>query len=108
LALIQLESHDGLSSFSLQPFCADCVDLNELTERRGTLSTQYRQLYRSRQNRWIGGVCGGLGMYFGIDPTLVRVLFVLGIFVATPFAMLLAYLILLIVVPNEPGFDSAP
>lgn len=66
------------------------------------MSADYRHFYRSRKNRWIGGVCGGLGEYFGIDPTLVRALFVLAMFVATPFAMLLAYLILLIVVPNEP------
>ena len=38
---------------------------------------QTRQLRRSRTNRRIAGVCGGLGAYFGIDPTLIRILFVL-------------------------------
>ena len=59
-----------------------------------------KKLYRSRVDRKIGGVCGGLGEYFGIDPTLVRLLFVLGL----PFVggTLLAYLILMIVIPEEP------
>ncbi len=59
-----------------------------------------KKLYRSRTDRKIGGVCGGLAQYFNIDPTLVRLLFVLGvIFVG---GGLLAYLIMLIVVPEEP------
>ena len=36
------------------------------------MSNQYQKLYRSRENRMLGGVCGGLGEYFDIDPTLVR------------------------------------
>ena len=58
-----------------------------------------KKLYRSRVDRKIAGVCGGLGGYFGIDPTLVRLLFVLGlIFVG---GTLLAYIILAIVIPEE-------
>ncbi len=59
-----------------------------------------KKLYRSRVDRKIGGVCGGLGEYFGIDPTLVRLLFVLGLLFVG--GALLAYLILLIVIPEEP------
>ena len=59
-----------------------------------------KKLYRSRVDRKIGGVCGGLGEYFGIDPTLVRLLFVLGLLGVG--GTLLAYLILLIVIPEEP------
>ena len=63
-------------------------------------NTSSKKLYRSRINRKIAGVCGGLGEYLGIDPTLVRVLFVLGsIFVG---GALLVYLILAIVIPEEP------
>jgi len=62
--------------------------------------TSAKKLYRSRVDRKIVGVCGGLAEYFGIDPTLVRLLFVLGlIFVG---GTLLAYLILAIVIPEEP------
>jgi phage shock protein C len=62
------------------------------------MSEQVKRLYRSRQDRMIGGVCGGLGDYFGIDPTLVRLLFVFGTLMG--FQGLLAYLVLLIVVPE--------
>jgi phage shock protein C len=70
------------------------------------MSAEYRKLYRSRSERMIAGVCGGLGEYFGIDPTLVRVLFiaatVLG-FGAGP----LIYLFMMIVVPSEPQSPTA-
>jgi len=49
----------------------------------------------------LGGVCGGLGEYFDIDPTLVRVLFVFGAFLGIPGALLLIYLVMLILVPQE-------
>lgn len=64
------------------------------------MAGEYRKLYRSRKERMIAGVCGGLGEYFGIDPTLVRLLFVIGTLFGGP--GLLAYLIMLIVVPEEP------
>ena len=41
-----------------------------------------KRLYRSRIDRMIAGVCGGLAKYFDIDPTIVRVLFVVSIFIA--------------------------
>ena len=72
------------------------------------MSEQYKQLFRSRQNRMIGGVCGGLGEYFGIDPTLVRVLFVVGSLLGFAGAFLLGYLVLMIVVPNGPGQAITP
>lgn len=65
------------------------------------MSTQYKKLYRSRENRMLGGVCGGLGEYFDIDPTLVRVLFVFGAFLGIPGALVLIYLVMLIMVPQE-------
>ena len=39
-----------------------------------------KRLYRSNTNRVIGGVCGGIGEYFNIDPVLVRVGFAVAIF----------------------------
>ncbi len=61
---------------------------------------QVRKLYRSRSDRRISGVCGGIAEYFKIDPSLVRLLFVLGLlFVGGTFWV---YLILLIVIPEEP------
>ncbi len=60
-----------------------------------------KRLYRSRDNRMVGGVCAGLGEYIGIDPTVVRVIFVLGSFFGMG-SLALVYLILLLVVPEEP------
>ena len=42
------------------------------------MSNQSKRLYRSRQNRMISGVCGGIGEFFGIDGTIVRLTFVVG------------------------------
>lgn len=58
-----------------------------------------KRLYRSVVNRQLGGVCGGLAEYFNIYPTLVRVLFILGLFLGT--ATFWAYLILWIVIPEQ-------
>jgi phage shock protein C len=59
-----------------------------------------KRLYRSRSDRMIAGVCGGLGHYFGIDPTLVRLAFV--ILALAGMSGGLAYIILWLVVPEEP------
>lgn len=63
-------------------------------------TNQPRRLYRSRTNRSIAGVCGGIGEYFNIDPVLVRLLFI-GFLLAGGSAIL-AYLLMWIVIPNEP------
>lgn len=59
-----------------------------------------KRLYRSTTNKVIGGVCGGLGEYFEIDPVLVRVITVL-LFFATGFGIL-AYIIAWIIIPRRP------
>lgn len=58
-----------------------------------------RRLHRSKKNQMLAGVCGGLGEYFGIDPTVVRLIFVL----ATIFGGygIIAYIILWIILPEE-------
>lgn len=63
-------------------------------------TTPYRKLWRSRTDRKIAGICGGLGHYFAIDPIWIRVLFV--IFFLTGGAALIAYLILWLLIPLEP------
>ena len=60
-----------------------------------------RRLYRSRRERFLGGVAGGLGEYLGVDPTLIRLLFIVGC-VLTGGVALLAYPILWVVVPKTP------
>jgi len=60
-----------------------------------------RRLYRSNTNKMIAGVCGGLGEFLGIDPTLIRLVFVLmGLLGGHG---ILVYLIMWIVVPPAPS-----
>ncbi|MBS3999794.1 MAG: PspC domain-containing protein [Desulfobulbaceae bacterium] len=59
-----------------------------------------KKLYKSRRSKMIGGVAGGLGDYFDIDPVIIRVLFIL-----TAFAWgvsVIAYILLWIVLPENP------
>lgn len=57
-------------------------------------------LRRSRSNRIFGGVCGGLGEFFGIDPVWFRIAFLIA-FLPGGVPGLLPYLIMLIIVPSE-------
>ena len=59
-----------------------------------------KQLYRSRTNRKIAGVCGGLGEYMNLDPTIIRLIWVLLILCAG--TGLLAYLIAALIIPENP------
>lgn len=58
-----------------------------------------KRLYRSRDDRMISGVCAGLADYIDIDPTIVRLLFVLGLFAGG--ATFWAYLVMMLVIPEE-------
>ena len=58
-----------------------------------------KRLYRSRDNRMISGVCAGLAEYVDVDPTIVRLLFVLGLIAGG--ATFWAYLVMMLVVPEE-------
>ena len=68
------------------------------------MSQVNQKLYRSRENRMIGGVCGGLGEFFGIDSTLIRLLFVLLVIFGG--SGLLVYLVMLVIVPETPLSDA--
>lgn len=48
----------------------------------------------------IAGICGGFGEYFGIDPTMVRVIYIIGSVLSIAFPGILIYLILWVVIPN--------
>jgi phage shock protein C len=60
-----------------------------------------KKLTRSLSDRMFAGVCAGLAEYLGMDPTVIRLIFVLLCFVSGP-GILLAYLIMMIIVPEEP------
>jgi phage shock protein C len=57
-----------------------------------------KRLYRSQKDRKIAGVCGGLGEYFDVDPTLVRIIAIVFAFTGTG---VLAYLVAWLVMPEH-------
>lgn len=63
-----------------------------------------RRLYRSSENSQIAGVCGGLGEYLNVDPTLIRLAFLLMFVMGGP--GLLLYIILWVVMPKAPDYDD--
>ena len=65
-----------------------------------------KKLYKSDRDKMIGGVCAGIGEYFDIDPTLVRLGFVA--LCALAGGGLLAYIVALIIIPRAPeGYDPS-
>jgi len=64
------------------------------------MNNDIKTLTRSIADRMVAGVCGGLAKYMGMDPTVVRLIFVLLFFVTGP-GVLLAYFIMMMIVPEE-------
>ncbi|MCU0510623.1 MAG: PspC domain-containing protein [Anaerolineae bacterium] len=60
-----------------------------------------KKLYRSTTDKMLAGVCGGLGQYFGIDATVVRLIFALLVFFGVGSGIIL-YIILALIMPLEP------
>jgi len=60
-----------------------------------------KKLYRSRDDKKIVGVCGGVAKYFGIDPTIVRLIWAITSIFA--FAGIIAYVVCAFVIPEEPA-----
>ena len=61
---------------------------------------EQKKLVRTSDNRMVCGVCGGIGKYFNVDPTLVRLIWVLASF-ARAGSGLLVYIIAAIIIPEE-------
>lgn len=59
-----------------------------------------KKLYRSSSDRWIAGVCGGIAEYFGWDPAVVRLGYVLFSLISASFPGLLIYIILWLIMPK--------
>jgi phage shock protein C len=71
------------------------------------MAEERKRLFRSRSERWLAGVCGGIGDYFNIDVTVIRILFIL--FALVFGSGLLFYIILWIIIPLEPDVvESVP
>ena len=61
-----------------------------------------KRLFRSRKDKMLAGICGGIADYMVVDPTIVRLIFALATFFTVVFPGVLIYLIMWIVVPKEP------
>jgi phage shock protein C len=64
------------------------------------------QFVRTKGDRMIGGVCGGIARYFNIDPVIVRLLFVLAVFLGGVSPLI--YVLLWVVLPEEQAAYTAP
>ena len=93
-------------------FCSNCGNEAEIRKASysssSTTTSDYSsrplmtqtKLFRSRNDRWVAGVCGGLGKHFNIDPILIRIGFILGLFFYGSSTIL--YIILAIFIEEEP------
>jgi len=65
------------------------------------MAKQIKRLYRSSRDYMLGGVCGGLAEYLGVDATLLRIVYVLLSIVSAAFPGILIYLIAWLVIPRD-------
>lgn len=81
--------------------CLDKIKIykNNKKERKD-MNNDYKRLVRSKTNRSICGVCGGIGEYLNVDPTLIRVVWVIGAFISVGTGAL-AYLIAALIIPED-------
>jgi phage shock protein C len=58
-----------------------------------------KRLYRSRKDRIVAGVCGGIGEYFAVDPNIIRIIWLL---VGLTGTGIIAYILAWVIIPEEP------
>ena len=61
-----------------------------------------KRLYKSNTNKVISGVCGGLGEYFNIDPSIIRIIWVIIVFLTAIGGGIIAYIACAVLIPNAP------
>lgn len=66
------------------------------------MNQEIKHLYRSKKNRIWAGVIGGVGEYFNVDPSLLRLIFILFLFLSGFFPLLFAYIVAILVIPETP------
>lgn len=59
-----------------------------------------KRIYRSQEDRMVAGILGGLGKYFNIDPTILRLAFVAGLLFSAG-ALIFVYIVAIFIIPNE-------
>lgn len=68
------------------------------------MNAPIRRVYRSRTEKVMGGICGGLGKYFHVDPVLLRIIWVI---LGLSGVGVVAYIVCWIVIPIEPASSAA-
>jgi phage shock protein C len=81
--------------------CKHCSCMLDGSGRASAAANGQRKLTRSRTDRMLSGVCGGLAAYASMDPILVRLLVVVGIFVTGIVPGIIAYVVAAMVIPEE-------
>lgn len=76
------------------------------SSRKGGLDFSGKRLYRSRSDKKMGGVIAGFAKFLSIDVTLLRLLFIFALVLGAWWPMLLAYLVAMVVVPEEPTSNT--
>ncbi|MCS3901449.1 PspC domain-containing protein [Methanococcus voltae] len=75
-------------------------------ENMGTTKSNIKKLYRSVDDKMLEGVCGGIGEYFNVDPTLVRILYVaITVFSGFMFGII-TYVVLALIIPKNPKNEN--
>lgn len=67
-----------------------------------------KKLYKSQTNKILSGVLGGVGEYYNIDPTILRLAYLLVAILTALFPAVLAYIIAAVIVPSRPLSEPAP
>ena len=65
-----------------------------------------KKIYKSRTDKKLAGVCGGIGEYFNVDSTIIRLLWVIFTFMGG--SGVLAYVICAIIIPDDPNIPGTP
>ena len=81
--------------------CKHCGEMLNGAPRAGSPPAEGKKLYRSRRDRMMAGVCGGLAEYAGMDPTVMRLLVALITVFSGLIPGVIAYIIMAIVIPES-------
>lgn len=81
--------------------CKHCASMLDGNRQTAAGVPGARKLFRSRTDRMLSGVCGGLAAYAAMDPSLMRILVAVGIFATGIIPGIIAYIVAACIIPEE-------